>query len=136
MDNVIIGFTDRNKCEVIRDIVAGGGFYDADICTTGDEILRAANESAGGIVICGYKVANMLHADIYEMLPESFGMLVLLSRKQADLVDSEDIFTLVLPVTKVDVIRTVKMILSFLDKSAVSAENRNGMTQGTDRSNE
>ena len=60
----------------------------------------------------------MLHADIYEMLPENFGMLVLLSGKQADLVDGDEIFSLVLPVTKVDVIKTIKMILSFLYKDS------------------
>ncbi len=116
MDNVIIGFTDRKKGEAVKDIVADNGFYNVFICTNGDEVIRAANESAGGIVICGYKVAHMLHTEIYEMLPDSFGMLVLLSRKQADLVDNEEIFSLVLPVTKVDVIKTVNMILNYVNE--------------------
>ncbi len=135
MDNIIIGFTDRKKGEVIKEIVTGSGFYNVDICTTGDEILRTANESAGGVVVCGYKVANMLHADIYEMLPENFGMLVLLSGKQADLVDGEEIFSLVLPVTKVDVIKTIKMILSFLDKGSGNNKNSDAGSKA-ERSND
>jgi len=118
MENIIIGFTDREKAEVIRDIVAKGGFYNAFVCASGEEVLRAANESGGGVVICGYKVADMIHTEIFDMLPESFGMLVLLSRKQADLVENQDIFSLVLPVTKNDVIKTLNMILSFKQDGA------------------
>ena len=125
MDNVIIGFTDRKKGEAVKDIVAANGFYNVFICTNGDEVIRAANESAGGIVICGYKVAHMLHTEIYEMLPDTFGMLVLLSRKQADLVDNEDIFSLVLPVTKVDVIKTVNMILSYVNELHLGSGTKN-----------
>ena len=125
MDNVIIGFTDRKKGEAVKDIVTANGLYNVFICTNGDEVIRAANESAGGIVICGYKVAHMLHTDIYEMLPDTFGMLVLLSRKQADLVDNEDIFSLVLPVTKVDVIKTVNMILNYVNELHLSSDEKN-----------
>lgn len=121
MENIIIGFTDREKAELIRDIVAKGGFYNAIICTSGDEILRTANESGGGVIICGYKISGMIHTEIYELMPESFGMLVLLSRKQADLVDNQDIFSLVLPVTKNDVVKTVKMILSFKQENSRKA---------------
>ena len=59
------------------------------------------------------------------MLPDTFGMLVLLSRKQADLVDNEDIFSLVLPVTKVDVIKTVNMILNYVNELHLSSDEKN-----------
>jgi hypothetical protein len=112
MDNVIIGFSDRKKGEVIKEILVSGGFYNTDICVSGDEILRCASHSGGGIVVCGYKVGTQLYREIYEMLDGNFGMLVILSRNQAELVDDEDIFTLVLPVGKGDIIKTIGVILS------------------------
>ncbi|MCI1930433.1 MAG: ANTAR domain-containing protein [Clostridia bacterium] len=126
MENIIIGFTDRAKAEIIRDIVAKGGFYNTIVCTSGDEILRTANEIGDGVIICGYKVSDMIHTEIFELMPESFGMLVLLSRRQADLVDNQEIFSLVLPVTKNDVIKTVKMILSFNQESGKKSADEKG----------
>lgn len=122
MDNIIIGFTDRSKGEVIKDIVSSNGFYNVDVCVSGDEILRIADYSAGGIVICGYKIGSQLYSDVYEMLSDDFDMLVLLSRNQADFIDNEDIFSLVLPVSKVDLIKTVNMILSFGNDSVPGRE--------------
>lgn len=119
MDNIIIGFNDRSKGEVIKDIVSSNGFYNVDVCVSGDEVLRLASHSAGGIVICGYKIGSQLFSDLYEMLPDDFGMLVLLSRNQADLIDNEEIFSLVLPVSKVDMIKTVNMILSLNSSGGV-----------------
>lgn len=118
MYNVIIGFSERSKGEVIKDIVVKNGFVDTDLCTSGEEVLRIANQYAGGIVICGYKVGSMLSTEVYELLPDDFGMLVLLSRNQAELMDNQDIFSLVLPINKVDLIRTVNMILEIGRKNS------------------
>lgn len=111
MENVIVGFSERSKGEVIKDIIVKSGFVDTELCTSGDEVLRLANQYAGGIVVCGYKVGGMIYTEVYELLPDDFGMLVLLSRNQAELVDNQDIFKLVLPINKADLSRTMNMIL-------------------------
>ena len=111
MEHVIIGLSDRSKGAVIKEIVVTNGFLDVEICTSGEEVLRLANAYAGGIVICGYKVGSMLYSQVQEMLPPQFGFLLLLSRNQAALVDTEELFSLVLPIQKIDFIRTVKTIL-------------------------
>ncbi len=136
MDNVIIGFSDREKGKLIKDIVTSGGYYNVDICISGDEILRSTSHKAGGIVICGYKVGSQLYREIYEMLNGDFGMLVLLSRNQAELVDDEDIFTLVLPVSKADVIKTVGVILSLGRKNPYNGTGlKNTANEGENKSN-
>ena len=118
MNNVIIGFSERKKGEVIKDIIVKNGFVDTDLCTSGEEVLRIANQYAGGIVVCGYKVGSVISTEVYELLPEDFGMLVLLSRNQAELMDNPDIFSLVLPINKVDLIRTINMILEIGRKNS------------------
>ena len=112
MEQLLIGFTDRAKGAVIREIVAKGGFTDAESCSSGEEILRYAGRYGGGLVICGYKVGNMVYSEIREMLLPQFGMLVLLSRTQAAWVEEEaGLFFLVLPVQKPDLLRTVHVVL-------------------------
>ena len=123
MEHVIIGLSDRSKGAVIKELVVTSGFLDVELCTSGEEILRLANAYAGGIVICGYKVGSMLYSQVQEMLPPQFGFLLLLSRNQAALVEEETVFSLVLPIQKVDFLRTVKTILRLQqEKEAPSAQ--------------
>ena len=74
MDNIIIGFNDRSKGEVIKDIVSSNGFYNVDICVSGDEVLRLAGHSAGGIVIGGYKVDMIKTVNMILSLNSSGGV--------------------------------------------------------------
>lgn len=112
MEHVIIGLSDRSKGAVIKELVVTNGFLNVEVCTSGEEVIRLANAYAGGIVICGYKVGNMLYSQVQELLPPQFGLLLLLSRNQAQWVEDEDLFSLVLPIQKADLIRTMKTLLS------------------------
>lgn len=114
MENVIIGFTDKKQCNIIRDILFSSGFDNIVTCTSGDEILRAAAQLDGGIIICGHKVAGTPYAEIFELMPEGFKMLVILRAKQADSADEykDDIFYIVLPVSKNDVVKTIRAIFN------------------------
>lgn len=107
----MIGFSKIEQCNVVKEIVTSHGFLDVTICQTGAEIVRAANNGAGGIVICAWKLSDMMYHEIYELLPREYGMLVLLSRNQVDMIYDEDIFSLVLPVNKEDLIKTIQMVL-------------------------
>lgn len=111
MENVIIGFSRLEQCNAVKEVVISNGYLDITLCQSGAEIIRAANNGAGGIVICGLKLKDMMYHDIYELLPEEYGILVLLSRNQAEMIDHEDIFSLVLPVNKADLMKTVNMVL-------------------------
>ena len=132
MENVIVGFSERGKGEAFRDIIVKSGFVNTEVCSSGDEVLRRANQFAGGLVLCGYKIGGMLYNEIYELLPEGFEMLVLLSGKQAGLVDEDDIFSLVLPVSKSELIRTVSMIVDF-SEGRVAAKTKNAVSARSER---
>lgn len=117
MEHIIIGFSKLDRCETVKGIVTGSGFLDVTECTSGAEILRAASIGSGGIVICGLKLADMMYDQLYEMLPAEYSMLVLLSRNQGEMVITDDVFSLVLPVNKMDFVKTVNMILDLGLKS-------------------
>ena len=122
MENIIVGFSEWNNGIAVKDMLVKSGFVETEICTSGDEVLRAANRVAGGIVVCGYKTGGMVYTEIYELLPDGFGMLVLLSGSQAGLIDSQDVFSLVLPVNKADLLHTINMILEIGRKHELSAK--------------
>lgn len=116
MPRVIIGFSTKERIDAVREIIAANGFADVACCQSGEEVLRAAAGSAGGIVICGLKIGRMRYMEVYEALPMEFGMLLLVSGRQLDFIEEEEVFTLVLPVGKADLVRTVRMVLEIGQK--------------------
>lgn len=119
MPRVIIGFSTRERINAVKDIIAANGFMDLACCQSGEEVLRAAAGSAGGIVICGLKIGRMRYAEVYEALPMEFGMLLLVSGRQLDFIEEEEVFTLVLPVGTADLVRTVRMVLEIGRKNTL-----------------
>jgi len=137
MRNIIIGLTDPQKGQIIKETVVKSGFLDTEICTSGDEVLRMCGNYDEGIVVCGYKVGNTIYSDIYEMLPQGYGMLVLLSSKQASIIDNQEIFSLVMPVNKSDIIKTINMIFEIGIKPLLCGKkNIEEIKQGTRSDNE
>ena len=116
MENMIIGFSKQEKCEAVKEVLITNGFMDISVCLSGAEVLRAANQGGGGVVICGLKLKDMMCYEISDALPLDYGLLVLLSRNQAEMMYRDDIFSLVLPVHKIDLIKTVQMILELTRK--------------------
>lgn len=117
MFNVIIGFSKKERCEAVKDTVVFGGYSNITLCTSGDEILRSVDDVGKGIIICGYKVGKMVYSELERLIPLGYGILVLLSQNEAHLFQSDDIFSLVLPVNKIDLIKTVDMVLNiYADK--------------------
>lgn len=133
MQKVIIGFSKKERCNAVRDIVLNDGFMDINCCITADEVLRCANLGEGGIVICGVKMGGTSYLELYEDLPDGYGMLVLLSGSQLSMIYDEEVFTLVLPVNKGDLLRTVHMILEVGQKRSVYSYSprkaKNGASQ-------
>ena len=77
--NVIIVFPKMEHGRYIRRILQQNGFEVNAVCTTGAQALQHANELSGGIVICGYRFADMLYTELYEYLPQQFEMLLIAS---------------------------------------------------------
>ncbi len=111
MQNIIIGFPKKEQSNALKEILAGYGYFHVVTCFSGAEIVRCACTGSGGIVICAMKLGDFMAEDIYDMLPCDYSMLVLLSRKQADMYLREEIFSLVLPVNKADLIKTIGMVM-------------------------
>lgn len=111
MENIIVGFSKMEQCNAVREIVISSGFLDITVCQSGAEIVRAAQNGAGGVVILALKLKDMMYQEVYELLPKEYDMLVLLNRNQSEMLEDDDIFSLVLPVNKTDLIKTVKMVL-------------------------
>ena len=82
MANVIVAFSRQENARNIRNILVKSGFHVVSVCTSGAQILSAAEELDRGVVVGGGKFPDMVYGEVCRMLPEEFflhcGLLIIL----------------------------------------------------------
>lgn len=58
--NVVIAFPKIENAKSIRSILMKSGYQVDAVCTTGGQALQNVNALDGGILICGYRFADMM----------------------------------------------------------------------------
>ena len=79
--SIVIAFPKIEDAKKIRTILNRYGFSVASVCNTGANALASINELDGGILICGYHLADMYYRDVLEDLPDYFELLLLASAR-------------------------------------------------------
>jgi response regulator NasT len=64
-----------------------------------------------GVVICGYKLHDWTVEELMDDLPPATSVLCIASQSQLELCESEDIFCLPAPVSKGDLMASVRMVI-------------------------
>lgn len=129
MSSVIVVFPKRETSANIRNILVRDGIDVSGICTTGAQALQFADNFDDGIIICGYKMQDMLYSELREWLPESFEMLLVASQDKWSQGLVKGVIGLPMPVKVYDLLNTVEMMMQTMQrrrrKSREAAKNRN-----------
>lgn len=116
--NLILAFSGSETGRIVNSVLVNNGFTVNGIFQSGAEVIRFANSlDSGGVIICGFKLTDMTSPQLFEMLPEGFVMLMLISGQQIGANFSDEIFCLTLPLDKIDLIGSVNMILEVNEKT-------------------
>lgn len=111
MGSILVVFPTRETARKIRQILAKGGYETAYACTTGAQTLQYADSIGAGLVVCGYKMPDMMYTELRECLPPAFDMLVAGIPEGAERREEEHVVYLPPPVKGYELINTVGMIL-------------------------
>lgn len=79
MTNVVVAFSKQEDARSIKNILMKNGFQVVAVCTSGSQVLNTAGELSGGIVVCGYRFADMMFDELKYNLPSGFDMLMIAS---------------------------------------------------------
>ena len=79
MANIITAFSKPEDAKSIKGILARNGYESAFICTSGAQVLSAAEDLDSGIVVCGFRFEDMIYEELRQMLPSAFDMLMIAS---------------------------------------------------------
>lgn len=110
MTGIIVALPRMDDARNIKNLLVRSGYPVAAVCTSGAQALAQTDSLNDGIVICGYKLTDMLYSQLYESLPPGFEMLLMASQRfLAEALDN-DIVRLAMPFQVHDLVNTVEMM--------------------------
>lgn len=116
MTNIIVAVPRLEDAKSIRNVLVRGGCRVAGVCTTGAQAISQADGLSDGIVICSYKLADMLYTQLRDCLPEGFEMLLMASSQRLlEECSGNGVICLSLPLKVHDLLDTVQMMTQTLE---------------------
>ena len=111
MEKIIVAFESEAACRRVREILESSGTAACVVCRSGDQIRRAVNRLGIPAVVCGYKLSDETAQEVFADLPPFCAMLLVAAQGLLELCQNDDIFKLAAPVSKGDLIASVRMLL-------------------------
>lgn len=110
MINIIVVLPKLEDAKGVRGILVKNGFPVTAVCTTGAQALSQLDDLNDGIIICGYKMTDMIYRELHDCLPKGFEMLLMVSRNMMNDCMDNDIICLSMPLKVHDLVNTVDMM--------------------------
>lgn len=111
MQKVIVAFENEVNGAKVREIIESGGVAGCVPCRSAAEVKRAIHKQRLSIVICGFKLPDQSCEDLYQDLPVGCAMLMIGPQARLELCETEGIFKLPSPITRGDLLASVRMLL-------------------------
>lgn len=116
MTNIIVVFQKIEDAKSIKNLLVRSGFRVNAVCASGAQALSYTDELNSGIVICGYKMADMIYSELHENLPTGFEMLLMTSQRLLSESMGMNIMGLAMPLKVHDLVNTVEMMTQSIER--------------------
>lgn len=108
---IIVAFPQLNDAKNLKNVLKRNGYDDILACNSASQVISAANESDGGVVLCGYRLADMYYRELYGYLPREFCMLLIASPAKLQECSIGNIMCLAMPIHTHELISTLETML-------------------------
>jgi len=122
--NIIVALAKPEDGKSIRNLLLKNGFQVNGVCTTGSQVLSKADELNDGLVICSYRMSDMMYSELHACLPKGFELLLLVSRDLLHDCEGNDIICLAMPFKVFDLINTVDMMCQSIERRRRKARQK------------
>lgn len=116
MVGIIVVFPNKDNAANIRNLLVRGGMDVTGVCTAGAQALHYADAVDEGIVVCGYKLKDMMYTELREYLPSNFELLLIASEDKWSDGLVEGVVGLSMPVKVYDLMNTMEMLLQSMER--------------------
>lgn len=107
---IIVVLPKLEDAKGVRGLLVKNGFQVTAVCTTGAQTLSQLDDLNDGIIVCGYKMTDMIYRELHDCLPKGFDMLLMVSQSMMNDCIDNDIICLSMPLKVHDLINTVDMM--------------------------
>jgi response regulator NasT len=108
---MIVAFLKPEDARSIRNILMKNGYQVNAVCTSGAQALALMEDLNSGVVVCGYRLADMLFSELAENLPGDFSMLMLSNPNRWPASKPENVVCLPMPLKVHDLLESVEMLM-------------------------
>ena len=126
---IIIVFPKIENGTQIKRILQQNGLEVRAVCTTGAQALQLAQQLSEGIVVCGYRFADMAYSELREYLPAQFKVLLVASANVCDSKEEPDVVCLRMPLKVHELVQTVHMMSDSLPRKRGNGKKKKGRSE-------
>ncbi len=116
MTGIIVAFPNRDNAARIRNLLVRGGITVTGVCTSGAQVMNFSDILDEGIVVCGYKLKDMMYSELREYLSEAFEILLVASKEKWDIGLTDGVAGLPMPVKAQELLETVGIMLEGMER--------------------
>ncbi|MCR5283211.1 MAG: ANTAR domain-containing protein [Lachnospiraceae bacterium] len=108
---VIVALSKEKENKMIKNLLVQGGYSEVFIHPSGAQAIAAADQLGEGVVICSFRLADMMYFELAESLPDSFKVLLLAPGNRLGERGMENIMSLSMPFQVHDLLNTIELML-------------------------
>ena len=116
MTNIIVVLPKLEDAKNIKNVLMRNGFHVTGVCTTGAQALQLVDGLNDGIVICSYKLKDMIYAELQKNLPPDFEMLLMASEHLLAESRGSGVLCLAMPLKVHELVSTLSMMTQNLER--------------------
>lgn len=133
MTGIIVALPNRDNAANIRNLLVKNGLEVAGVCTSGASVLHSAGTLDDGLVICGYRLQDMMYSELREYLDPAIQLLLVASPDKWSDGEAAGVVGLSLPLKAYDLINTVHMMLQAQEAKRRQKKQRRGRSPAEQR---
>lgn len=123
MTRIIVAFPKAENGKNIKNVLVRNGYQVICVCTNGAQVIQEANGLQDGLVLCTYKLSDMLYQELAECLPPGVEMIVISTKDQWDENGTPGIVGLSVPLKIHELLSTVEMVSYNLERKRRKRRN-------------
>ena len=116
MTNIIVVLPKLEDAKGIKNVLVRNGFSVTGVCTTGAQAISQSDGLNDGIVVCSYKLMDMVYTELYDCLPSGFEMLLMASNHLLSECEGSGIVCLSMPLKVGDLLSTIGMMVEGIER--------------------
>lgn len=123
MSSILVAHSNPDYAKKIAAVLHSGGFHVSGVCTAGSQVIEFTNRHyQGGVVVCSEKLKDMPAGNLPRMSGSGYDFIFIRKAPESNPSDTVPCISLIQPMSRVELISTVNMLLNIADFTSLSVK--------------